>query len=412
MWSGTPQIRELIQTSKIGVFFIDDNQNVRPNETGSAEYIKDTAVEMEYEVHEYELEAQFRCSGSEAFVNWINNTFGIKRTANVIWDQKEEFDFQIVDSPQELYKKITQKNAEKQGSARLVAGFCWPWSKPNSDGTLVNDVRIGDFQMPWEGKDGYKLAPGIPPASLWPDDPNGVNQIGSIYTIQGFEFDYVGVIIGPDLIYNFENQIWIALKEKSADSVVKRSGDKLVDLLKNTYRVLLTRGMKGCYVYFIDKETEKFFKSRIETGESYRRYDASVLSPITIGTVRIPLVGLAPCGNPLLGEENIEEYIPVPKAKLRPGAKYFIVRAQGDSMNLAGIEDGDLLLCRYGEKGETGDRVVALLGGENVTIKEYGPRKKGVRLLLPKSNNKKHKPITPGEGDSIQGIVQEVLKRS
>ena len=412
MRSGTPQIRELIQTSKIGVFFIDDNQNVRPNETGSAEYIKDTAVEMECEVHEYELEAQFRCSGSEAFVNWINNTFGIKRTANVIWDQKEEFDFQIVDSPQELYKKITQKNAEKQGSARLVAGFCWPWSKPNSDGTLVNDVRIGDFQMPWEGKDGYKLAPGIPPASLWPDDPNGVNQIGSIYTIQGFEFDYVGVIIGPDLIYNFENQIWIALKEKSADSVVKRSGDKLVDLLKNTYRVLLTRGMKGCYVYFIDKETEKFFKSRIETGESYRRYDASVLSPITIGTVRIPLVGLAPCGNPLLGEENIEEYIPVPKAKLRPGAKYFIVRAQGDSMNLAGIEDGDLLLCRYGEKGETGDRVVALLGGENVTIKEYGPRKKGVRLLLPKSNNKKHKPITPGEGDSIQGIVQEVLKRS
>jgi DUF2075 family protein len=120
--------------------------------------------------------------------------------------------------------------------------------------------------MPWEGKDGFKLAPDIPPASLWPYDPIGVYQIGSIYTIQGFEFEYVGVIIGPDLIYNFENQEWIGIREKSADSVVKRSGEKLVDLLKNTYRVLLSRGMKGCYVYvyFVDKETEKFFRSRIE----------------------------------------------------------------------------------------------------------------------------------------------------
>ena len=100
---------------------------------------------------------------------------------------------------------------------------------------------------------------------MWPFGPKGVNQIGSIYTIQGFEFDYVGVIFGPDLVYNFENQIWIALREKSADSVVRRSEEKLADLLKNTYRVLLSRGMKGCYVYFVDKDTEKFFKSRMES---------------------------------------------------------------------------------------------------------------------------------------------------
>ncbi|MEK7195941.1 MAG: DNA/RNA helicase domain-containing protein, partial [Patescibacteria group bacterium] len=344
----------------------------------------------------------------DAFVNWVNNTLGIKRTANVIWDQKEEFDFQIVDSPQELYVKIKQKSDEKQGSARLVSGFCWPWSNPNPDGTLVNDVKIGNFQMPWEGKDGYKLAPGIPPASLWPNDPNGVNQIGSIYTIQGFEFDYVGVIIGPDLVYNFENQTWIALREKSADSVVKRSGEKLVDLLKNTYRVLLTRGMKGCYVYFVDKETEKFFKSRIETGESYQKFVAPVFSPITLNMLRIPLVGSAPCGNPLLGQENIEEYISVEKTKIKPGFEYFVLRAEGDSMNLAGINDGDLVLCRQQLKADTGNRVVALLG-DNVTIKMYD-KKDWRRILLPKSTNKSHMPITPEEGDSVQGVVQEVLE--
>jgi len=125
--------------------------------------------------------------------------------------------------------------------------------------------------------------------------------------------------------------------------------------------------------------------------------------------VRIPLVGSAPCGNPLLGEENIEEYINVPKSKIKPGNKYFILRASGDSMNLAGILDGDLVLCRYGVKGETGDRVVALLG-DNVTIKVYGPRENGIRLLLPKSTNKVHMPITPEEGDTVQGVVQEVLE--
>jgi len=262
--SETPQIEELISIAKTSVFFIDDKQNVRPNEIGSAEFIKDTAIKLGCDIHEYELEAQFRCSGSDAFINWINNTLSIKRTANVMWDRKEEFDFRIFDSPEELYRVIKEKDSQKAGTARLVAGFCWPWSNPLSDGTLVHDVKIGDFAMSWEGKDGYKLAPGIPPASLWPFDPNGVNQIGSIYTIQGFEFDYVGVIVGPDLIYNFENQSWIPIREKSSDSVVKRSGEKLLDLLKNTYRVLLTRGMKGCYVYFVDKETEKFFKSRME----------------------------------------------------------------------------------------------------------------------------------------------------
>lgn len=167
--------------------------------------------------------------------------------------------------------------------------------------------------------------------------------------------------------------------------------------------------MRGCFLYFVDKDTERYFKSRLG-GAMLADSFGLVKSPISVEMVRVPLVGSAPCGSPLMGEENIEEYIQVPKAKLRTGVKYFIVRAAGDSMNLAKIQDGDLLLCRFGEKGETGDRVVALLGGENVTIKEYGPRVDGVRLLLPRSTNKSHMPITPSEGDSVQGIVQDILE--
>ncbi|HEY4501529.1 MAG TPA: S24 family peptidase [Candidatus Paceibacterota bacterium] len=138
-------------------------------------------------------------------------------------------------------------------------------------------------------------------------------------------------------------------------------------------------------------------------------YPRSIKSPITLDTIQVPLLGSAPCGDPFYGEENIKEYIAVDKVKIRPGFKYFILRAEGDSMDLAGIQDGDLVLCRQQLKADTGDRVVSLLG-DNVTIKIYGERVEGVRKLLPKSSNKKHTPITPDEGDIVQGIVQEVIE--
>ena len=264
--STTPQIEELINVAKVPVFFIDDRQNVRPGEIGSSSYIRENAERLGCDIQEYRLDIQFRCQGSDRFIQWVNNTFGIVKTAQKTWDSKNsDFDFQIVNSPHELYKKIKEKNDKEANSARIVAGFCWKWSEPNLDGTLVKDVVIGDFSMTWEGKEsGRRLAPEVPPASLWPYDPRAVEQIGSIYTIQGFEFDYVGVIIGKDLIYNFETNQWEGHPENSADSIVKRSGENFLKLVKNAYRVLLSRALKGCYVYFVDKETEKFVRSRIE----------------------------------------------------------------------------------------------------------------------------------------------------
>lgn len=264
--SEIPQIEELINVSKVAVFFIDDDQIVRPGEIGSVQYIKEHAEKNGCNVCEYEFEAQFRCNGSDAFVNWINNTLGIKRTANTIWDLHEEFDFQILDSPEELEAAIRSK-VDEGFNGRLTAGFCWPWSrKPNGDGSLYNDVVIGDYKRPWNARpDATKLAKNIPKSNFWAHDPNGIDQIGCIYTAQGFEFDYVGVIFGKDLVYNLDGQKWDGHVERSEDTVVKRSKGMFTNLVKNTYRVLLSRGMKGCYVYFEDKETERFFKTRIES---------------------------------------------------------------------------------------------------------------------------------------------------
>jgi DUF2075 family protein len=261
-----PQIEELISAAKVVVFFIDDKQIVRPDEIGSVQYIRDYAEKRGCKVLQYKLEAQFRCSGSDGFVNWVNNTLGIEKTANVLWQGNENFDFRIMTSPEELERAIRSK-VQEGNTGRLMAGFCWKWSDPNEDGTLRDDVVIADYQRPWNAKpDAKHLAPGIPKSTLWASDPNGIDQIGCIYTAQGFEFDYAGVIFGEDLTYDFSSQSWEGHLGSSADKAVKRSIEDFVDLVKNTYRVLLSRGMKGCYVYFVNKDTENFVKSRIETG--------------------------------------------------------------------------------------------------------------------------------------------------
>lgn len=262
--TNTPQIDELLNASKVAVFLIDDRQLVRPNEIGSATYIKERSFGVGASIAEFELDVQFRCAGSAGFVNWINNTLGIERTANVLWDGSEGFDFQIHNSPQLLEAAIRSRAA--QGfTARVAAGFCWPWSPPRADGTLVDDIVIGDYRRPWDAKPGnWRLAPGIPSAALWATDPAGIDQIGCVYNIQGFELDYVGVIWGLDLVYRFDRQEWVGDRAHSADSVVRRSRDRFSELVKNTYRVLLSRGMKGCYVCFLDKETEQFVRSRME----------------------------------------------------------------------------------------------------------------------------------------------------
>ena len=131
--------------------------------------------------------------------------------------------------------------------------------------------------------DSGRLAPGIPKESLWAYDACGLNQIGCVYTAQGFEFDYVGVIFGTDLVYVPESASWKGDNTKSFDSVVKQSGARFTQMVQNTYRVLLTRGIKGCYMTFIDKSTEHFFRSRMEFTGRYLNSFGVVTTRHTVG---------------------------------------------------------------------------------------------------------------------------------
>ncbi len=256
--SKAPQVDDLIRPAKLAVFFIDERQAVRPNEIGNIELIRSAAGKLgveERDIYEFELKTQFRCSGSDAYLQWVENTLQVRETEVKELSRSVKMDFQILDSPQKLYEKIKEKNIEKPNCARIVAGFCWPWSKPLPSGELIKDVKIGDFEMPWEKKDEFWK---------WATHTSGMEQVGTVYTSQGFEFDYIGVIFGNDLVYRKDEKKWAAIPENSFDGTVKRGKESFAEHLKNVYRVLLSRAHKGCYVYFMDKETEEFFKSCIE----------------------------------------------------------------------------------------------------------------------------------------------------
>lgn len=431
------QIDELIKASKVSVFLLDDRQVVRPNEIGSAKYIAESAQRNGCKLIEFEeLETQFRCNGSSAFINWINNTLGIKRTANPIWTENEEnFEFKIFDSPEKLENAIVSKAAQGH-SARMTAGFCWPWSDAQNDGTLANDVVIGDFKRPWNAKpEARRLARGIPKATLWAHDPNGINQIGCIYTAQGFEFDYVGVIFGNDLFYDFDSQQWQGDKAKSADGTVSRSKDSFVDFVKNTYRVLLSRGMKGCYVYFVDKDTERFFKSRMAKSQEATAESAPSVSPARVPDIKeeekkiigeeeiedsrkytdhLPVYSLKAVATAFGNEEAVEQlgWMKVGENR-RLSRDMFIAQVVGKSMEPT-IPDGSYCIFRL-ERGGSRNGLIVLVESRHVsdpelfqryTIKRYRSKKE----MLPDGTWVHKKIILSPDNIDFEDIVIENVR--
>jgi len=260
--TGRLQIEDLLRAARISVFFVDDYQAVRRGEIGQSIFIRQQAEKMGCTVYEYSLESQFRNGGSEKYSQWIDHTLHIRETATTEWKQEDNFEFQIMDSPHAVEQAIRDKVAEGY-SGRMMAGFCWPWTKQaDADGELHKDVVVGDYIRPWNADEKTKgMRRGIPKSQYWAYEDAGIDQVGCIYTAQGFEFDYAGVIFGTDLRYNPDRAEWEGFPENSHDSAVK--GADYLQLVKNTYRVLLGRGMKACYVYFMDKETERYFRSRV-----------------------------------------------------------------------------------------------------------------------------------------------------
>lgn len=262
MYKGKNQIEDIINAAKVSIFFVDEDQIIRPEDIGSLDEIKRVAQNHDAEIVELELKAQFRCSGADGYINWINDVLKIKDTANFDGWDKKEFEFKIFENPNELRELIKLKS-DQAFNARILAGYAWEWT-PESQGNAdsqVNDVKIPElnFEMPWNSR---KVG------TTWAINKHGINQVGCVHTAQGLEFDYVGVIVGDDLKFNEEkNEFyteWNSYKDSKGKQGLKGDPERLCKMIRNIYRILMTRGMKGCYVYFVDKATERYFVNRLE----------------------------------------------------------------------------------------------------------------------------------------------------
>lgn len=271
---GENQVKEIINAAKFTVFFIDRNQRVSLKDYGSVEAIYEWAREFDAEIKHIKLVSQFRCNGSDGYLSWLDDVLEIEETAN--FDGFDgfgiDYDFKVVDDVCELRDLIFEKNNElmpnsndKTYEARLLAGYCWNWDKEGRTDTNYYDINIGDFHMSWN----------LGNTDTWAIDETSVNEVGCIHTSQGLEFDYVGVIIGNDMrfedghiVTDFNQR---AKTDQSLNGIKKfykenpNEALKTADeIIKNTYRTLMTRGMKGCYIYCEDMALQTYFKERLE----------------------------------------------------------------------------------------------------------------------------------------------------
>ena len=274
------QLEELIAAARVPVFLLDEHQVVKPGELGNVEIITAYAKKLNLEVDLVSLHDQFRCGGSEAYEQWVLNLLGLGGGQPTVWEGDGRFELRIAETPQEMEAFLAAKQAAGE-TARMTAGYCWPWSDPRPDGTLVNDVQVGSWSRPWNVKSDRSVgdAPGSP---FWATDPAGFGQVGCVYTAQGFEYEWSGVILGPDLVAR-DGRLVTDRDEfkdpnfRSRKTVPDEEADRLI---RNTYKVLMTRGMRGTVLFATDPATRAFLADLIHVRRSletvYGKVEAAV----------------------------------------------------------------------------------------------------------------------------------------
>lgn len=258
---GENQIKEIINAAKVSIFFVDDYQMVTTKDIGSTDEIKKWCHVYEADIYEDTLLSQFRCNGSDSYLSWLDNVLEINCEATDEFDY--DYDIRICDTPEQVRNLIFEKN-KINNKSRLVAGYCWNWIREGRNKTDIYDIQIGNFEMSWN----------LGSSTTWAIDPESVNEIGCIHTCQGLEFDYVGVIIGEDLRYqdgiitDFTKRANTDQSIKGLKGLYKRDKEKALRIadriIKNTYRTLLTRGQKGCYIYCVDEDLKNYLKERLK----------------------------------------------------------------------------------------------------------------------------------------------------
>ncbi|MGL4327942.1 MAG: DNA/RNA helicase domain-containing protein [Tannerellaceae bacterium] len=368
---GENQAKEIIAAAKFSIFFVDDDQQIHIKDIGNKRQLEKWAKELKANVVQLKLESQFRCNGADGYLAWLDNTLQIRDTANFKLSTNE-YDFQIFDNPTRLYECIKEKN-KANNKSRMVAGYCWDWKSKKDKNNYDIEFPEYDFRMQWNlNEDG----------ASWIIAENSIKQIGCIHTCQGLELDYVGVIIGEDLRYEDGKVICDISKRSTGDASIKGFKSRLkvksdearqeIDaIIRNTYRTLLTRGMKGCYIYCCDKNLSNYFAQLIhkenfdtavvqlidESEEKSIRVEADVNNDVKFVDY-LPLYTLKAACGAFTDYQQVEEEGWVKVAGLgRLHRGMFVIQATGNSMQPR-INDGDFCVFKANVVGSRNNKIV------------------------------------------------------
>jgi len=266
---GDNQVAEIMAAARVVVFFLDEGQAVTWRDMGSRREILECAGLLDIPVEEVTLDTQFRCSGADDYVDWVDKVLGLSEDDEAP-RLSGSYDLRVLDSPSGLKSLIDSKNRRGRTDSRMLAGYCWDWLSRKD--MTKDDIVLPefDFSMKWN-----LAAHG----QGWMAVPDGHEQVGCVFTVQGLEGPYMGVLIGPDLLARNGKLItdpfaraktdrqslwgWKQLYESDPDAALARA-DRII---RNQYRVLMTRGVNGTYLFSTDPETNSYFRDQMEQAQ-------------------------------------------------------------------------------------------------------------------------------------------------
>lgn len=375
----------LIQSKKCLIFY-DSFQSIKPSDVHRKKFIE---LENNPTTRVERLKTQFRSRGGVNFVNFVHNLLDAN-TRDIKPFHSLDFDLKLFNNAEDLVNAIQTKEKE-DGLSRLVAGYAWEWVSKKDKNKF--DIIIENVKLKWNSV-----------AVDWVNSPDSINEVGCIHTTQGYDLNYVGVIIGPELDYDFENERLVIFKDRYKDKAGKNTVNDehiLKDYIINIYKTIFLRGIKGTYIYAVNENLNKYLSQFIPT--SNKQDNISQIRFLDEPNERtIPFYDLEVAAGSFSEQQQVDSirYIELPEQfPIKPNL--FACRVIGESMNKI-IPNGSVCLFeKYTGGSRNGKIVLAEMTdftdpdfGSNYTIKEYSSKKTtsedGWRheeiILLPKSN--------------------------
>lgn len=356
-WNGENQVKESINASLFTVFMLDEDQAVTTKDIGSVDEIKYWCSQLNSRLimnEDTRLTSQFRCNGSGAYIQFLDKLLQRNEETVDIDFSELNYDFRVFDDPNKMRDELRKKN-EINNKSRMVAGYCYDWNVKKGRGDY-------DIILP----NGFKAKWNLENDKIWAINPNSFEEVGCIHTAQGLEFDYVGVFIGRDLKYNVSthrvetDKTAISIDDKSSGIRGLKDEKEAHRLILNTYKTLLTRGQKGCYVYCEDKALSEYicqmlvekpeptYESRIEMEVDEK---AKYVEFLPVYSIK------AACGYFGEGEDFSElGWIRV-EGMGKLNRNMFVVQACGHSMEPR-INDGNFCVFRANPAGSRQGKIV------------------------------------------------------